>query len=141
LWPFALRCVASISVLYGGVSLACSANTLHCHSDSEKCFVWRPLRDAEQSRHVRNLKILRSQRDEASLALFFGKITSLLVHVAGSISIVVPIAAVLLAALFLCYVIDISLSQYHRYQDCVANGKTQIQRVVRTKFLAPASLD
>jgi len=44
-------------------------------------------------RIIPNLTILRSQRDEASLALFFGKIASLLVHVTGSISIIVPIAA------------------------------------------------
>jgi uncharacterized membrane protein len=74
-------------------------------------------------RDVPNLTIPRSPRDEASLALFFGKITSLLSHIAASVSIVVPIAAVVLAALVLGFVAYILVGEYWHYQDCVTNGR------------------
>jgi ELWxxDGT repeat protein len=70
-------------------------------------------------RNIPNLKILRSRPDEASLALFFGKITRLLAHVAGSISIVVPIAALLLASILMYYVVDFSLAQFRLYQEAL----------------------
>src|SRR5262249_15835716 len=57
------------------------------------------------------------------LALFFGKIVSLLSYVTASISIIVPIAAAVLAALLLVYVIDISVAEFRHYQDCVAHGE------------------
>ncbi|WP_201841412.1 hypothetical protein [Microvirga zambiensis] len=72
---------------------------------------------------IPNLAILRSQRDEASLALFFGKITSLLAHIAGVLSIIVPIAAVSLALLLLYSAVDFALSQLRAYRECVALGQ------------------
>jgi hypothetical protein len=66
--------------------------------------------------------ILRSRRDEASRALFLGRITSLLAHAAGTLSIIVPIFAAAFAALILYLVAEYILLLFHRYQDCVANG-------------------
>lgn len=91
--------------------------------------VWTALYGGRQNiqtvrQSVPNLTILRSRGDEASLALFLGRITSLLAHAAGTISIIVPIAAAVLAALILYFVADYVLLLLHRYHDCVATGKS-----------------
>lgn len=79
---------------------------------------------APNPRHgVPNLTILRSPRDEASFALFFGKITSLLSHIAASVSIIVPIAAIALAALVLGFVAYILVGEFWQYQDCITSGR------------------
>ncbi|MCW2189514.1 hypothetical protein AB7M45_002284 [Bradyrhizobium elkanii] len=69
-----------------------------------------------------NLKIIRSPRDEASLALLGGKTASFMAHVAGALSIAVPIVASLLAIAFLCVAGWLLISLYYHYQACVAKG-------------------
>jgi hypothetical protein len=75
---------------------------------------------------IPNLLILRSNYDEASLALFFGKIASLLTRAASAISIIVPILAMLVALILLFAAIFSAVSQFLSYQECTANGKNCI---------------
>ncbi|TPI78487.1 lysophospholipase [Mesorhizobium sp. B2-8-9] len=71
---------------------------------------------------VPNLTILRSSRDEASLALFFGKMSSLLARTAGSIALGVPILAVVAAILLASFVLFETASEYRHYLDCISKG-------------------
>jgi hypothetical protein len=62
--------------------------------------------------HMKNLKIIRGHRDEASLALLVGRVASSMAHIAGSISIIVPIMAAILSSLLLFDVFLFLLSLY-----------------------------
>lgn len=73
------------------------------------------------SRVITNLKILRSPRDEATLTLIFGKIASFLTHIAASISTIIPIVAMSLAAFLLYIAIDFLLSVIRSYSECLAS--------------------
>jgi len=73
------------------------------------------------SRVITNLKILRSRRDEATLTLLFGKLASFLTHIAASISMIIPIAAASIAALFSYIAIVFLLSAVQSYSECVAS--------------------
>jgi hypothetical protein len=88
----------------------------------------------ENKETVSDITILRSHRDEATLALFFGKITSRMARVVASISIIVSVGAVLLILSLLGFVIYYAISQYQSYEACVAqlggrvnNGQCVIQ--------------
>jgi len=72
------------------------------------------------SRVITNLKILRSERDEATLVLLFGKLASFLTHVAAAISMVIPIVAASIAVFFAYVAIKYSLSAIHSYSECMA---------------------
>jgi hypothetical protein len=70
---------------------------------------------------IAHLKILRSKRDEASLALLAGKVGSFLSNVTGAISIVVPMMAGLFA-LVLLYVAVAYLAAWPSHQQCAADA-------------------
>src|SRR5262249_33276154 len=71
-------------------------------------------------RVITNITILRSRRDEATLTLIFGKITSFLTQIAASISIIVPIVVAALFVFVLYFAIDFLLSVLRSYSECLA---------------------
>jgi hypothetical protein len=73
------------------------------------------------SRVITNIKILRSRRDEATLTLILGKITSFLTQIAASISMIVPIVAAALLVFVLYIAIDFLLSVARSYSQCLAS--------------------
>jgi hypothetical protein len=75
-----------------------------------------------------NMAILRSRGDEATFALFFGRITSQLSRVAASISMIVSLGAMILFFFLLWVAIDYAISQYQSYQECVARLGGQANR-------------
>ena len=73
------------------------------------------------SRVITNIKILRSRRDEATLTLIFGKITSFLTQIAASITMIVQIVAAALFVFVLYLAIDFLLSVVRSYSECLAS--------------------
>jgi hypothetical protein len=69
---------------------------------------------------ITNITILRSRRDEATLTLIFGEITSFLTQIAASISMIVPIVVAALFVFVLYFAIDFLLSVVRSYSECLA---------------------
>lgn len=73
--------------------------------------------------NIPNLTILRSERDEATLALLLAKFSSLLAQSIGWLTVVVPAVAAMFTALLLFFVIYLVYLVLHLDQACVSAGE------------------
>lgn len=82
-------------------------------------FETKAIRQNISDRPASHMTILRSQHDEATLALLFGKITSLIARITASLSIIVSIGALLLILALLGFVIYYAVSDYSSFEKCL----------------------
>lgn len=73
-------------------------------------------------RRAAAIRILRSPRDEASLFLLFGRVTSILTHIFGALAVMFSPVVILLGSLMAAFAIKGAVEFYDSYQKCLATG-------------------